>query len=168
VRFPSPRYIKHISATLIYAVCSEPEEEGNLDGVMHQYTTMPSGKPFKSDLVFWCTGTTPNTGFLKKHFGDFLTPNGLVKTNEFFQLGSEGRWSRIFAVGDCTAWRVRLNDDQAAVQSCPLTFHPRAGNQNGRTSSCTFKYRCRQHIGVGPRLQLKKSVFGSCIRQRPA
>jgi NADH dehydrogenase FAD-containing subunit len=74
---------------------------------MVDYTLNPHGKKVTSDLVFWCTGTIPNTSFLSKHFGDFLTKNGLVQTNEFFQLGSEEPWSHIFAIGDCTAWRVR-------------------------------------------------------------
>eukprot|EP01105_Mastigella_eilhardi_P009541 TRINITY_DN2250_c0_g1_i1.p1 TRINITY_DN2250_c0_g1~~TRINITY_DN2250_c0_g1_i1.p1 ORF type:complete len:379 (-),score=55.02 TRINITY_DN2250_c0_g1_i1:99-1079(-) len=49
------------------------------------------------DTLFMCTGGVPNTQFMRQHFAERLTPQGILKVNTFAQL--EGHCN-IFVVGD--------------------------------------------------------------------
>jgi len=55
------------------------------------------GREFEADIVFLCTGTTPNFEFMKKSFSNYLNEKNQIKVNEFLQL--EGK-KNIFAAGD--------------------------------------------------------------------
>lgn len=50
------------------------------------------GKKVKADIVFLCTGITPNYKFMKKNFSASLDEKGFVRVNEFLQVvSSTGR-----------------------------------------------------------------------------
>lgn len=56
-----------------------------------------SGKSFQADLMFLCTGITPNAAFMKKTFPEKLDERGQIKVNEYLQM--EGL-PHIFVAGD--------------------------------------------------------------------
>lgn len=56
------------------------------------------GKAIETDLVFFCTGGKPATGFLSRAFPDKIDEQGQIKVNEFLQV--EG-FDNIYAAGDC-------------------------------------------------------------------
>lgn len=62
--------------------------------------TTKSGKTFTVDLAFWCTGITPSSEFLKKHFSSVLVKNRSVLVGSTFQIDGH---PNIFAIGDVTA-----------------------------------------------------------------
>lgn len=123
---------------------SEPIEK--LQGKMYDYQLNPNQAKLSADVVrfyrcdtsralflsspltpplqsFWCTGTTPNTQFMKKHFEHALGPIGHVNTNEFFQVrgAKEGEvYKNIFAVGDCSGWHEEKMAERAMVCSFRL------------------------------------------------
>ena len=45
------------------------------------YALEKAGRPLEADIVYWCTGGTPNTGFLKDLNADVLNDGGYVKVS---------------------------------------------------------------------------------------
>ncbi len=62
--------------------------------------TANSGKMYRPDISFICTGITPNTAFLQKHYAAVLAKNKSVAVNEY--LAVKG-YSHLFALGDANA-----------------------------------------------------------------
>ncbi|KAK9804253.1 hypothetical protein WJX72_003568 [[Myrmecia] bisecta] len=52
-----------------------------------------------ADVVYWCTGNTPQTAFLKSTMPHALDDRGLIKVDEHLRV--EGA-TNMFAIGDCT------------------------------------------------------------------
>jgi len=60
-----------------------------------------NGKEIETNLTFWCTGNTPNTGMFRSFLGaERFDQFGLVKVNKHFQV--EGH-PNVFAIGDITS-----------------------------------------------------------------
>ena len=45
------------------------------------YALKNAGRQLEADIVYWCTGGTPNTGFLKDGNADVLNASGYVKVS---------------------------------------------------------------------------------------
>jgi apoptosis-inducing factor 2 len=64
----------------------------------NKITTSKNTK-IKSDLIFLCTGISPNSEFMKKNFKAHLTKKGNIKVNKYLQLKEN---EKIFVAGDVT------------------------------------------------------------------
>ena len=84
-------FLKKKGVKIIYGERVE-KKHGNI------YITNKKRK-IKTDMVFLCTGITPNYDFMKKNFKDKLNHEGFIKVNEYLQV--EG-YNNIFAAGDIT------------------------------------------------------------------
>jgi NADH dehydrogenase FAD-containing subunit len=62
------------------------------------YISQITGKIYKADLVYVCTGLNPNTDFMKKNFSQSLTENGSIKVDRYLRVTGV---NNMFAVGDC-------------------------------------------------------------------
>ncbi len=59
-----------------------------------------AGGQLDADLVFWCTGATPNTEWLRNCHPDLLDERGFVKVDQHLRV--EGK-NNVFCMGDCAA-----------------------------------------------------------------
>lgn len=60
--------------------------------------TTSKGGQLNADLVFWCTGATPNTDWLKASNADLLDERGFVKVDSSLRVAGK---SNVFCLGDC-------------------------------------------------------------------
>jgi apoptosis-inducing factor 2 len=83
-----------------------------------------SGRPMGADVVFWATGTTPNTLWLRlAGHGDWLTESGHVRVDEYLRVrGHED----IFAVGDVNDVRESKLAPSAMAQATATIDNIRA------------------------------------------
>lgn len=92
--------------------------------------TTTAGRQLSYDLLLWCVGGRPNTGYLQPRFAHLLNAKGQVQvTSELRVLGQE-RW---FALGDITdlaenkmAWITRGHVDVVAANIAALLDDERA------------------------------------------
>eukprot|EP00301_Raphidiophrys_heterophryoidea_P008564 c13157_g1_i1.p1 GENE.c13157_g1_i1~~c13157_g1_i1.p1 ORF type:complete len:406 (-),score=139.07 c13157_g1_i1:198-1364(-) len=93
--------VRDLKINLILGDSVEISAEAKRAGYEEGSKTLKSskGKDIQTDLVLWCTGNSPNTGFLKSSLGAAIGNNGLIKVNGHLQV--EGH-PNVFAIGDVT------------------------------------------------------------------
>jgi len=112
---------------------SPSPEAGVLDGPGEARTV--SGQRMGYDLILWCIGGSPNTGYLHAQFSDRLDPDGRVRVTP--QLLMEGE-DHVFALGDIT----NLKENKMALH---IAGQLRVAEANiralarGRTPSKTYR-----------------------------
>ena len=85
-----------------------------------------SGKSFKGDVIFLCTGIKPNSDFVPKRM---RTERGFVEVNDFLQVKGA---KNIFAPGDVNAIREEKTA-QAAEQGAKIVAHNICALENKST-----------------------------------
>ncbi|GHH84574.1 pyridine nucleotide-disulfide oxidoreductase [Streptomyces sulfonofaciens] len=99
-----------------------------------------NGTPFDAEVVFWTTGTTPNTLWLRlAGRGDWLDPSGHVKVDDHLRV--IGRQD-VFAVGDVNDVSEAKLSPTAMAQGSAAAHNIRAYlDRNGRHGSQPRPYR---------------------------
>jgi len=68
-------------------------------GKKGRYCILSGGERVKADLVFLCTGITPNFSFMKGSFRECLSERNQIKVDKYFRLIGK---KNVFAAGDLT------------------------------------------------------------------
>ena len=99
-----------------------------------------AGRTIAHDLVIWCVGGRPNTGYMRQQFANLLDANGRIRVDPNLRVRGE---SRLFALGDITdldenkmAWHVggqvevaEANIRAVAAGQAPAkSYRPRTGD----------------------------------------
>ena len=89
-----------------------------------------TGRQISYDLLLWCVGGRPNTGYLQSKFAHLLNAKGQVRVAPELRVVGQERW---FALGDITdlaenkmAWITRGHVDVAAANIVALLGADRA------------------------------------------
>jgi NADH dehydrogenase FAD-containing subunit len=101
-----------------------------------------AGRQISYDLLLWCVGGQPNTGYLQKHFAHVLNANAQVRVTPELRVVGE---QRLFAMGDITdlveskmAWVTGAHVGVVAANitalldgahTRPRSYTPKTGNQ---------------------------------------
>ena len=99
-----------------------------------------AGRNIAYDLIIWCIGGRPNTGYMKARFPNLLDGNGRICVDSYLRVRGE---SRLFALGDITdldenkmAWHVGGHVDVAVAniravasgRAPTKSYRPRTGD----------------------------------------
>lgn len=74
-------------------------------------------RKFNADMVFICTGITPNYKFMKKNFSRTLDSKGYIKVNSKMQIIGPSKIKNIFAVGDIAGFKEEKTAQGADKQA---------------------------------------------------
>lgn len=133
------RGVTIITGERVQSSTSTPQEVFSPAGQAHT----SAGKVIPYDLIIWCVGGRPNTGYMRPQLAHLLTAQGRIRVTP--QLRVEGS-ETLFALGDITdldenkmAWHITSQVEHALVnvrrvlggerQSSRLVAHkPQTGN----------------------------------------
>ena len=87
------------------------------------------GSLLKSDMVFLCTGITPNYQFMKKNFSSSFNKRYFIKVNNHLQLET---YKNIFVIGDVNnraEEKTAQNAERQAEAACKNIFALESGKE---------------------------------------
>jgi apoptosis-inducing factor 2 len=98
-----------------------------------------NGRPMGADLVYWATGTTPNTLWLRlAGHGDWLTESGHVRVDEHLRVRG---YPEIFAIGDVNDVHEAKLAPSAMAQAGATIANVRACLEHGARHAALQPYK---------------------------